>query len=53
MNFSDVKSLTIPEGTVKQILINGVVVWPAVATLVSITLSGYNSSLNQNSNFIY
>lgn len=56
IDFSQVKTITIPEGDVKSISIGGVVVWaaaPAGPVLTSITLAGYNTSLNINSNFLY
>jgi hypothetical protein len=32
MNFSDVKSITIPEGKVKRITVNGVTLWESTNT---------------------
>lgn len=55
MNMKDVKAITIPEGDVKRILINGVVVWevPTSKVLVSITLSGQTTSLNRGAAFSF
>lgn len=53
IDFRQVKAITIPEGDVKQISINGVVVWSSVAELVSITLSGQITSLDRGSAFSF
>lgn len=53
IDFSQVKALSIPEGNVISISSGGVVIWSSGPRLTSITLSGYNTSLNINSNFIY
>lgn len=55
INFSQVKSMTIPEGDVKSISINGIVVWqaPSSKVLTSITLSGQTASLNRGSSFSF
>ena len=50
IDFSQVKSLTIPEGSVKQITDSqGNILWkePSARTLVSIAVSGYTSSINR------
>ena len=53
INFSQVKALSIPEGNVISISSGGVVIWSAGPRLTSITLSGYNASLNKDSTFIF
>lgn len=53
IDFSQVKALSIPEGNVISISSGGVVIWSAGPRLTSITLSGYNTSLNKDSTFIF
>ena len=55
MNMKDVKAITIPEGDVKRILINGVVVWevPISKVLVSINTSGQTTSWYTGQTFSY
>lgn len=53
-DFSVVRYITIPEGPVLSIKdSNNVVLWKSAPLLMSITLAGYNTSLNINSNFLY
>lgn len=53
IDFSQVRALSIPEGNVISISSGGVVIWSAGPRLTSITLSGYNTSLNKDSTFIF
>lgn len=55
MNLKDVKAITIPEGSVKKILINGITVWEEASAkvLTSITLSGQTTSLNRGAAFSF
>ena len=55
MNFSNIKAITIPEGEVKRIEVNGVVIWELeeVVVLTSITLSGQTTSLNRGASFSF
>lgn len=50
---TSIKSISIPEGDVISISAGGVVLWEAGKRLTSITLSGYNSTLNIDTTFIY
>lgn len=52
IDFSQVKEITIPQGNVKQLSINGVVVWSS-KVLVSITLSGQTTSLDRGDSFSF
>lgn len=55
MNMKDVKEITIPEGNVKRILINGIVAWevPTSKVLVSISTSGQTTSWYTGQTFSY
>ena len=57
MNFTNVKSIQIPvngvDRDVKSISIGGVTVWSKLVTLVSISLSGQTTSLNQGDAFSF
>lgn len=52
IDFSQVKTITIPEGDVKRITIAGVVVWES-KVLTSITLSGQTTSLDREASFSF
>lgn len=55
IDFSQVKSITIPEGNVKSITVGGVVIWQeqSAKVLTSITLSGQTTSLARDSAFSF
>lgn len=55
MNLKDIKKIVIPEGEVKKIEANGVVIWELEEEVVlqSITLSGQTTSLNRGSAFSF
>lgn len=55
MNLKDIKKIVIPEGEVKKIEANGVVIWQLDEQVVlqSITLSGQTTSLNRGSAFSF
>lgn len=53
IDFSQIKNMVIPEGTVKQIQINGTVVWDNIPVLSSITLSGQTTSLSRGATFSF
>lgn len=56
IDFSQVKSLTIPEGSVKQITDSqGNILWKeqSARTLVSIAVSGYTSSINRGTTWVF
>lgn len=55
LDFSNIKAITIPEGSVKQISVGGVVIWsePVAKVLTSITLSGQTTSLARGSTFSF
>lgn len=53
LDFSQVKEIVIPEGSVKKIQINGVTIWESTPTLLSITLSGQTTSLDRDTAFSF
>ena len=55
IDFSQVKEVTIPQGQVKKIQINGVTVWEEATpkVLTSITLSGQTTSLSRGAAFSF
>lgn len=53
IDFSQVKTLTIPEGSVTKIQIAGVTVWENIPVLVSITISDQITSIDRGSEFVF
>lgn len=53
IDFSQVKTITIPEGEVTKIQINGVTVWENIPVLVSITISDQITSIDRGSEFVF
>lgn len=53
IDFSQVKTITIPEGEVTKIQINGITVWENVPVLVSITISDQITSIDRGSEFVF
>ena len=53
IDFSQVKTITIPEGSVTKIQINGITVWENVPVLVSITISDQITSIDRGSEFVF
>ena len=53
IDFSKVKTITIPEGSVTKIQINGITVWENVSVLVSITISNQITSIDRGSEFVF
>ena len=53
IDFSQVKTITIPEGSVTKIQINGITVWENLPVLVSITISGQITSIDRGSEFVF
>lgn len=55
MNLKDIKKIVIPQGEVKKIEANGVVIWQLeeVVVLTSITLSGFTTSYNTYATFTF
>jgi hypothetical protein len=53
IDFSTIKAITIPEGTVKKIQSGTTVLWQLAKTLSSIAISGYTTSLARGSSFSF